>query len=185
MAKLWTRYFQGISGMFSLFSLYLFVCVLFSYKILSLLRNSTQFIFYFPKLWQTDQKWSILNLTNVILRIYLQWILLLRASQYRCDNTFSWRLRNKVNIKDFAGLRWRLRRQNCSLHSPKLACSQAEVRVIKQCALQNHRFYTIAQHGSLIDLYLTPQAICIFSVDRGIGFLLFHSYPQTFCYNSM
>ena len=48
------------------------------------------------------------------------------------------------------------------LYSPKLACSQAEVRVIKQCAIQNHRFYTIAQHGSLIDLYSTPPAICIF-----------------------
>ena len=47
------------------------------------------------------------------------------------------------------------------LHSPKLACSQAEVRVIKQCVLQNHRFYTIAQHGFLIDLYSTPPAICI------------------------
>ena len=37
--KLWTPYFQGILGMFSLFSLYLFVCVYFSYKTLSLLRN--------------------------------------------------------------------------------------------------------------------------------------------------
>ena len=37
--KLWTRYFQGILGMFLLFSLYLFVCAYFSYKTLSLLRN--------------------------------------------------------------------------------------------------------------------------------------------------
>ena len=37
--KLWTRYFQGILGMFSLVTLYLFVCVYFSYKTPSLLRN--------------------------------------------------------------------------------------------------------------------------------------------------
>ena len=39
MQLLWTRYFHGILGMFSLLSIYLFVCVYFSYKTPSLLRN--------------------------------------------------------------------------------------------------------------------------------------------------
>ena len=37
--KLWTRYFQGILEMSSLFSLYLFVCVYFSYKTLFLFEK--------------------------------------------------------------------------------------------------------------------------------------------------
>ena len=39
MQLLWTRYFQGILGMFSLFSLYLFVWVYFSYKTLFLFEK--------------------------------------------------------------------------------------------------------------------------------------------------